>query len=52
MGYPYYTEGAHDEGTVATAGRNTTISSAEGRLILEVENKINLLEPKICWAFL
>lgn len=43
--FPYYTEPTHDQGTTAAAGRDTAISSAEGRLIVNAEDKIFLLEP-------
>lgn len=47
--YPYYNEPTHDQGVVtSTAGnaaRGTAISSAEGRLIVDAEDKIFLLEP-------
>jgi len=43
--YPYYTEPTHDRGTVAAAPRTTAVSEAEGRLIVNVVNKIFLLEP-------
>lgn len=49
MGYPYYTEPTHDQGTVtidsSNAARTTTVSSAEGRLIVDAVDKIYLLEP-------
>ena len=43
--YPYYTEPTHDAGTVAAAPRTTATSSAESRLIVNVVDKIFLLEP-------
>lgn len=47
--YPYYTEPTHDQGIVTVgagnAARTTAVSSAEGRLIVEVADKIMLLEP-------
>jgi len=43
--YPYYTEATHDRGTVAAAPRTTAVSEAEGRLIVNVVDKIFLLEP-------
>ena len=50
--YPYYTEPTHDQGaaitlTATNAGRTTTVSSAEGRLIVDAVDKIFLLEPKL-----
>ncbi|MFA6385940.1 MAG: hypothetical protein WCW29_04315 [Candidatus Paceibacterota bacterium] len=45
--FPYYTEPSHDNSGV-TGGlnaRDTSVSSAEGRLIVDVVDKINLLEP-------
>jgi len=44
MGYPYYTEPSHDQGAVASAARDTSVSSAEGRLIVDAVDKIFLLE--------
>jgi len=47
--YPYYTEPTHDQGIVTpesgNAARTTAVSDAEGRLIVDVANKIMLLEP-------
>ena len=46
--YPYYTEPTHDRSTtVVTDGgaRDTAVSSAEGRLIVDAVDKIFLLEP-------
>lgn len=43
--YPYYTEPTHDQGTTAAAGRDTAISSAEGRLVVDAVDRIFLLEP-------
>ena len=48
--FPYYNEPTHDQGsglslTGTNAGRDTAVSSAEGRLIVEAEDKIFLLEP-------
>jgi len=47
--YPYYTEPTHDRGTVtvdsSNAARTTATSDAEGRLIVDVADKIMLLEP-------
>jgi hypothetical protein len=49
--YPYYTEPDHTENgdaktlTSTNAARSTHTSSDEGRLIVNVENKIFLLEP-------
>lgn len=48
--FPYYTEATHDTGTVtndsSNALRDTIVSSAEGRLVIDVVDKIHLLEPK------
>lgn len=44
MAYPYYTEPTHDTGTKTAAPRTTTVSEAEGRLIVDVIDKISLLE--------
>ena len=47
--YPYHNEPTHDQGTVvATTGnaaRTTATSVAEGRMIVEVADRISLLEP-------
>ncbi len=47
--FPYYTEPTHDQGVVTNASgnaaRDTTISNAEGRLIVDAVDKIFLLEP-------
>ena len=48
--YPYYTEPTHDQGNAITlaatnAGRTTTTSLAEERLIVDAVDKIFLLEP-------
>lgn len=45
MPYPYYTEPTHDQGSNATAARNTAVSAAEGRLIVDAVDKVFLLEP-------
>jgi len=46
--YPYYSEPTHDRGTVTVdannASRSTAVSSAETRLIVDVVDKIFLLE--------
>lgn len=44
MAYPYYTEGTHDTGTTTLKPRTTTVSEAEGRLIVDVVDRISLLE--------
>jgi hypothetical protein len=44
MSYPYYTEPTHDAGTVVAAPRTTSTSSNESRLIVDVVDKIFLLE--------
>jgi len=53
--YPYYTEPTHDQGVVTqasgNAARTTAVSSAEGRLVLDVADKIMLLEPKCLLGF-
>jgi len=33
--YPYYSEPTHDQGAVASAARDTAVSEAEGRLIVD-----------------
>jgi hypothetical protein len=48
--YPYYNEPTHDQGAVITlsstnAGRDTSTSLAEQRLIVDAVDKIFLLEP-------
>lgn len=47
--FPYYTEPTHDQGVVTNAAgnaaRDTAVSSAEGRLIVDAVDKIFLLEP-------
>ena len=47
--FPYYTEPTHDQGYVASiagnAGRSTATSVAEGRMIVDMVDKIFLLEP-------
>lgn len=47
--YPYYTEPTHDQGVVTStsgnAARTSSVSSAEGRLIVDAVDKIFLLEP-------
>jgi len=47
--YPFYTEPTHDQGTVtqdsSNAARDTAVSSAEGRLVIDIQDKIFLLEP-------
>lgn len=47
--FPYYTENTHDSGPWAVGAgnkvRTTIVSAAEGRLIVEVQNKIFLLDP-------
>ena len=50
MAYPYYTEPTHDQGAAITlsatnAGRTTSTSSSEERLIVDAVDKIFLLEP-------
>lgn len=50
MAFPYYTEPTHDQGaaitlTATNAGRTTSTSSTEGRLIVDAVDKIFLLEP-------
>ena len=45
--YPYYTEPTHDTGTVAAAPRTTATSALETRLVVNVVDKIFLLEPRI-----
>lgn len=43
--YPYYTEPTHDQGAVTSAARDTAVSVAEGRMIVDAVDKIFLLEP-------
>jgi len=47
--YPYYDEPTHDQGTVTldsnNSARDTAVSNAEGRLVVDVVDKIFLLEP-------
>jgi hypothetical protein len=50
MAYPFYTEPTHDTGAAITlaasnAGRTTTTSVAEQRMIIDAVDKIFLLEP-------
>lgn len=45
MPYPYYNEPTHDQGSVASASRDTSMSVAEGRMIVDAVDKIFLLEP-------
>lgn len=45
MAYPYFTEPTHDQGSTSSAVRTTTVSSAEGRLVVDAVDKIMLLEP-------
>jgi len=33
--FPYYQEATHDQGAVASAARDTAVSAAEGRLIVD-----------------
>lgn len=55
--YPYYNEPVHDQGNAITlsganAGRTTATSVTEGRMIVDVVDKIFLLEPRVCWALI
>ena len=43
--FPYYVEPTHDQGAASTHGRDTTVSVAEGRMIVDAVDKIFLLEP-------
>ena len=47
--FPYYNEPSHDVGTVtidsSNKSRDTAVSSAEGRLVVDASDKIFLLEP-------
>lgn len=44
--FPYYTEPTHDNYEATGAGvRGTAVSSSEGRLIVDAQDKIFLLEP-------
>lgn len=51
MPFPYYTEHTHDRGTVtndsSNAARDTAVSAAEGRLIVDAVDKVFLLEPTL-----
>ena len=42
--YPYFSEPQHDQGTASTHGRDTTVSVAEGRMIVDAVDKIFLLK--------
>ena len=45
--FPYYTEPTHDTGSqTGAAVRDTSTSVAEGRMIVDVVDRIFLLEPK------
>lgn len=48
MSFPYYSEPQHDQGVITNAAsnsaRDTTISAAEGRLVVDVVDKVFLLE--------
>lgn len=54
--YPYYSESAHTQGTVSiasgNAARTTSTTSTEERLIVDAQEKIMLLEPRLNWALL
>jgi len=43
--YPYYTEPTHDQGAASSAARDTTVSIAESRMVVDAVDKIFLLEP-------
>lgn len=43
--YPYYTEPTHDQGAVTSYPRDTTVSVAEERMVVDAVDKIFLLEP-------
>jgi len=43
--YPYHDEPTHDQGTPQVAARDTSMSVAEGRMIVDAVDKIFLLEP-------
>ena len=45
MSYPYHNEPTHDRGAVASAARDTAVSAAEGRLVVDAVDRIFLLEP-------
>lgn len=47
MLYPYFTEPNHDTGTAAAAQRSTTVSAAEGRLKVDMVDKIFLLDSTV-----
>ena len=37
--YPFYNEPSHDQGTASTHGRDTTVSVAEGRMIVDAVDR-------------
>jgi len=41
--FPYHNEPSHDQGAVASAARDTAVSAAEGRLVVDAVDKIFLL---------
>lgn len=47
--YPFYTEPTHDQGVITqasgNAARTTDVAVSEGRMIVDVQDKIFLLEP-------
>ena len=43
--FPYYSEPTHDQGAVTSYPRDTTVSGAEGRQVVDAVDKIFLLEP-------
>jgi len=49
--FPYYTENTHDTGVVSNASgnaaRDTTISSAEGSLVIDMAERVFLLDVKV-----
>jgi len=44
MAYPFYTEPTHNTGTITTGARDTAVSRAEGRLIVDAVNKVFMLQ--------
>jgi len=42
--YPYFTEPTHNTGTITTGARDTAVSRAEGRLVVDAADKVFSLE--------
>ena len=47
MSFPYLNEPSHDTGTITTGSRDTAVSSAEGRLVVDAVNRIYVLQPNM-----